>query len=481
MRHRGRPDGAAPMALDLGPDAVRLMRADGAGGWHELGEAPLDAGFARWIAALRDIALEHDAEADAGAGARVDLWLPPGQILARRYDVAHAGAHGARHEARREAEARRRVAAETGGRAADVSVAVAPVRPGEPMRVLAVPARTVAEARAYAGRWGFRPARVSVAPDHRDGFGEAGPSFAPPGRILPAAPSLGQVTGALAALLVAGAGAWATWALIADPPRPAFAMIAPAIGAAPADGASAPTSENAVDAAGPEQRDAAAPPPAIAKPPAPRTTGPAPARASSTRADRAKGVGRGDEVAALIRSLPERREAAATPSAPLVLAAATLAPRAVQGAPAPRPPLAPHAAAPGTKPDARPAEASATEAAPASDSALAVPAAPLPPVRPADRAADFARALHGATGGEPSPAGVRQAAARHGLEIDGLGLIGVLEADSGRRALLRTAAGDVVTLAEGDSVLGWRVDAIGHDSVRVTRGGESRTLPVSLR
>jgi hypothetical protein len=57
----------------------------------------------------------------------------------------------------------------------------------------------------------------------------------------------------------------------------------------------------------------------------------------------------------------------------------------------------------------------------------------------------------------------------------------VIDAQSGREALLRMSSGDVRKVTLGDTVAGWRVNAIGQDTMRLTRGGESRTLLLVTR
>lgn len=57
-----------------------------------------------------------------------------------------------------------------------------------------------------------------------------------------------------------------------------------------------------------------------------------------------------------------------------------------------------------------------------------------------------------------------------------LSLVGVYGTSSARRALIRTSTGRYVKVKHGQRVAGWRVSAIGANTVRVTRGSRTRTL-----
>jgi hypothetical protein len=60
-------------------------------------------------------------------------------------------------------------------------------------------------------------------------------------------------------------------------------------------------------------------------------------------------------------------------------------------------------------------------------------------------------------------------------------LIGILNLDTGRKALLRLPNGRYRSVIVGDELDGWRVSIIGPDVLRVTRGGEDRTLLLVTR
>ena len=60
--------------------------------------------------------------------------------------------------------------------------------------------------------------------------------------------------------------------------------------------------------------------------------------------------------------------------------------------------------------------------------------------------------------------------------LDGASPAGVVRVRGAARLILQTPDGGTVTLRPGQSWQGWRLIAIGTDSVRFTRGGESVTL-----
>lgn len=55
-------------------------------------------------------------------------------------------------------------------------------------------------------------------------------------------------------------------------------------------------------------------------------------------------------------------------------------------------------------------------------------------------------------------------------------LIGIVNLETGRTALLRLANGKFRQVAVGDMLDGWRVSMIGTDAMRISRGGKDRTL-----
>ncbi|MDT8344144.1 MAG: amidophosphoribosyltransferase, partial [Thermohalobaculum sp.] len=57
-------------------------------------------------------------------------------------------------------------------------------------------------------------------------------------------------------------------------------------------------------------------------------------------------------------------------------------------------------------------------------------------------------------------------------------LIGILNLETGRQALLRLPNGRYERLAVGDTIEGWKVRGIDTDAMRLVRGAEERTLPL---
>jgi hypothetical protein len=71
---------------------------------------------------------------------------------------------------------------------------------------------------------------------------------------------------------------------------------------------------------------------------------------------------------------------------------------------------------------------------------------------------------------------IREAATEQGLPLDRTALIGILNLDTGRKALLRLPDGRYQSMIVGDVLDGWRVSLIGVDAMRFSRAGEDRTL-----
>lgn len=109
--------------------------------------------------------------------------------------------------------------------------------------------------------------------------------------------------------------------------------------------------------------------------------------------------------------------------------------------------------------------------------------APLPPTRPLRLRAtlptpgtSLTRApSHLPTPGS-TPVGVQQLATEQGLPTNRTALIGILNLQNGRQALLRLPDGSFERVRTGDVLDGWRVSVIGRDAMRLTKGGEDRTL-----
>lgn len=513
------------------------MERTAAGDWVELGAAPLDGDFAGRIDALRVEAL-----ARGGDSVPIDLWLPPDQVLVRRY-VLPAGLRG-------RAEALRRLSAETTRAPHELSLAVAPASPGKPATVLAVPTRTIAEARHYAGRWGFRAGRVSTRVE-AGCFGDAGPDFRDHrGYALPTFGAMSGTAAAAAAAVLLGIAAWGLSS--AEAPAPVAGTVAktrPDLALARVEAGAPDLSRTSVTQVGHPQvqplqthrqgtaRDKA---PTLAAftgtpivglaPPSDAVTlhvGPAPAlprHLRPGRLERVAAVSRQTDVTALVLGIDRIRAtahqqaeavteprillasadatgSAAPAGAPMIAALVTvadepasseaairlaaaesMAPRSVPLLPPPRPETETKAETE-TEPAAEEAPETDPEATAESGSELAAETAPRPPGKPEQKAKKLQHSIahRAVAAGKPSPSRVREAASKHGLELDSTNLIGVLDVKSGRKALLRMSGGEYLKVGRGDTVDGWRVSAINRDSVRLTHGNQSRTLLLVVR
>jgi hypothetical protein len=470
---------AGELVLDFTSDAIRLVVRT------EDGDAELDAvsltdpAFRSGVEALR-------REVSARGDAEITLSLPPDQIVMRRY-VLQRGSRDVD-------KARRRLAADTGRRPETLAVALSPAGDAELVTVLGAPVRTIAEALDYARRWGFRPGRVSTLVEAVR-FGPGGASFDP---VEPVRRSrfwrLPRLAAAAAILTGLGFAAWGASELLPAPrEKPATVELAtPASAAAETPGPREP-------ARGTGSRGSRVGP---VGDPAGRATEPRVLLAAYARADVPPTAGhlRADrplhrEAASVA---PHRRGSSKRPEAPasgadvdlasldaerptgdpaplgepdIVLAAAgAFAPASVPVRPVPRPTA--------VVPVERGGEDLRDAATAPSASRLAVAHAPRPPARPAypKRAQSPPPTMIVA-----APPEVRAAAAQRGLSLESTSLIGVIDARDGRRALLRTPSGGYLKVTRGDEVAGWRVNAIGQDAMRLTRGGESRTLLLVTR
>jgi hypothetical protein len=90
----------------------------------------------------------------------------------------------------------------------------------------------------------------------------------------------------------------------------------------------------------------------------------------------------------------------------------------------------------------------------------------MPPPRPARRPGSLRR----------GPAATLPAARDGELGLDHAALIGVLQMEDRRAALVRLPDGSIRRVGPGDMLLGWRVALIGRDALRLERGGQTRTL-----
>lgn len=77
----------------------------------------------------------------------------------------------------------------------------------------------------------------------------------------------------------------------------------------------------------------------------------------------------------------------------------------------------------------------------------------------------------------PSSASVKKAATiRNGINRNAISLLGVSGTSSKRKALIRLRRGKVISVERGGRVDGWRVAAIGEESVRLQKGNRSQVL-----
>lgn len=498
------------LALDLTSQAVRLLARDSGGDWAELGAVPLADGDVRsGLDALR-------RAAKARGSPPVTLWLPPEQILVRHYVLKNGSSD--------RDEAVSRIAAESGHAAAELTLALSPVSDGGVVTVLAAFRRTVEEAIDYARRWGFRPRAVSTRVE-AERFGTAGPVFKVP-EAAPIRTARSRIIAVAAASLglVLGLGAWGAQGLLFSADRAIEAAPEPARAVAATPKATPHHAEKKFalrwDAPSMVGRTRAQP----LETPRPRPERPSeelllpashaiadvvalpplgeaapsdpPARLAfeSATAERQPFRHRPEPVlpqaaldlASLMAGIERiRAEGLEDPEQEIVLAASDVALARVPGAvplPVPRP--APAGATPSdgrsdgvaAYEDVVESEGSDTPAIGGSESRLAALSAPVPPARPVR--SKQGKADYRAGAGLPRIGGT---ASEHGISLEATSLIGVIDARSGREALLRMPSGDFLRVARGDQIAGWRVNAIGQDAMRLTRGGETMTLLLVTR
>lgn len=524
-----RAAGPGSLALDFAPDAISLHARVRGREWEEVGRAPTDADdFARQVDALRVEAMVRDRTQSP-----ITLWLPSDQIIERRYQLAATSDDG------RRTEAARRIASETTHLAAELSVAVSDGSRTEPVKVLAVLLQTMIEARSYAANWGFNPGPISTRVS-TDGFGADGPVFEFPRSVAhKAGRSVRRIAVAAVALGTVGAAALGGYQLVqpllqepievrsTGPAPSSFAVFLD-----PPPGPQEPFRAVEITPAGdlgparqsltPERfepglgtLDYARIGPATELPTLDEPAGTIPLRVGTAPARPEIGTPGGPVTA------PE------TPD--LALSAATTAdgtPPAPEDEPEDLSPTeyAPETMAlvPPRRPDAEEADAEpAVAAAPAADAEETADAPEVPPEKPEDIAATatapeettadaedtppvveerpsvFAaaeapepskrpRALQFAAKRLPArtstpfsvylPRSVSEAAGRTGLSMDETSVIGIIDAKSGRQALVRLADGAFRKVGRGDEIDGWRVSSISREAVRLTRNGQNRTL-----
>jgi len=63
-----------------------------------------------------------------------------------------------------------------------------------------------------------------------------------------------------------------------------------------------------------------------------------------------------------------------------------------------------------------------------------------------------------------------------GIDLGDISLIGIFGKSNARRALVRSARGQIVQVKRGGRISGWTVSAIGDDVVRLQKGSQNKTL-----
>ncbi len=138
--------------------------------------------------------------------------------------------------------------------------------------------------------------------------------------------------------------------------------------------------------------------------------------------------------------------------------------------------LAPATVAPVTDPDA------ATR--------FAALIAPKPPGRPESIAAAVAIVTAPTPEGDlsipapprdPNRGAVRTGTRQVALDLNAASLVGIINSDTGRRALVRLPGGEFKRLSRGDQIDGWKVSMIGVDAMQLSRGGQNVTLLLITR
>ncbi|MFK7945366.1 MAG: hypothetical protein AB8B85_20990 [Paracoccaceae bacterium] len=133
-------------------------------------------------------------------------------------------------------------------------------------------------------------------------------------------------------------------------------------------------------------------------------------------------------------------------------------------------------------PDAKPAPPEVSEEVDETPTKFAALSAPKPRVRPEGLEAKPVLKQPSSTAlRDNAPRSVRTAAVETGLNMGETNLIGVLHGTKGRQALVRLRSGGYQKVSRGDVVDGWRVSAIGRETLRLSRRGQNRTLMLVSR
>ncbi|MHA1530328.1 MAG: hypothetical protein ACTSVG_15005 [Alphaproteobacteria bacterium] len=505
---RTNPD-AVEFALDLTPEAIIVHERGARGGWKKFASAQLDDPELPVVIGL----LRSEAETQIGGREPVRLWLPGEQVLQRRTRIDEA------RPAARLRAAFDYIDRKTVYRPEDVAVAVAPANRDGEADLLITFAETWREARDYATRWGFIPGAVSTR-HHAGNFGAEGPVFhlnpQPPEPLTRMRRNRRAVAALALAAVAASAAVWALRPWETPPGLPETAQVAaeaPAPARSPApefpQAALLPAPEpEARPETRPGIRIAALPPehfphtPALMpplEPSHPPDTGPAPQAPGPPASPKVLAAAAKMAAAPLPPPDPgpvppvQDRVAAWTgpvlapePPGRLTRPAA----QAISGVMGPAAWIdevsllakisAPTQLSPTVEPPPAEPIPTVADAAPPVELDGAPLPAPIPLPRPARTDPDAPTKFASLTSPLPKtrPAGP---AIGPGLPLDRTALIGILNLDSSRKALLRLPNGRYRSVIVGDVLDGWQVSMIGVDAMRITRSGKDRTFSLVTR
>ena len=491
---KGRASHSSGLALEFAQDRVSLWLTTEANTWRCAGVARVgEPDFDDQIARLRLEACTQPSQR-----ATVDIWLPPEQILEREYFLDNAETADGLHEAIR------RIEAESVYRASELSLSLSRPGPGEPVIVLAALRQTVREAREYAESWGFVPARIS-ARGYDAEFPNGAPEFDSK-RATEAAATKYSRARIAASIGILALGITAGWHLF----KPSADV--PEVGAITTTHALAVTLKTLTDhdeilqpISGGTSRPAYGPAKDLSWPRLILDSGPtvpkeaptvrrgvsvatleastisfddivklghAPAEVERYRPSRLVGVsGKIEDEKPLQSDIPT---VSSVEPGSVETSKATL-----RESPVPTPKPIHMVSTAESAPASKGVQLMNSGAGdPIAIEAPALLAAPKPKPRPLAIAPPLPAKID-----PPSirisnraPRRVRSAAAEHGLALHETNLIGIIDANTGRQALLRLSGGDYLKVRRGDQVEGWRVSTISAESVRLTRNGKRRIL-----
>ncbi|MEM9099993.1 MAG: hypothetical protein AAGC79_15875 [Pseudomonadota bacterium] len=481
------------LALEMADDAITLYKRDPIGIWQEIATADPNAeDFSQQISDLRCAASEI---------AQVIVWVPA--ELIDRHELALTS--------HRQVD-RRFAAAERIARAEKVepeTIEIALGRPDDAGRTpcLSIAVQTRIEAEAYARKWGFEPLAVT-ARSPGDGFqGIARFDAAETSRARRLRKGMGALALVGALATTSGLSAAVLWAMMLGEEGPnvvvpelpdlnltlvASEETTPVVAKADAD------SEPMIGAS-----DLAETAPARALSFAMPSYGTdwiaqdvnlaVTSYAQPTLKDDRLTLGKplaGEPIETSVQELPAPKEPPpdwrpSPPAEEAVLPPEAAFAEMASATPAPVPTPIP-------RPDRKAVvvlddqpEPSVPKGTEITEPSIGIAEAPVPIARPENAAARFAAAKtvvpRTSRRAGTNTLSVMRAAKRKGLPLDRTSLIGVVNIQSGRQALLRMPNGRIHRISRGDVLEGWKVDLIGQDAVRLERGAESHTLILVTR